>query len=147
MGTAIRANVKTILGFLLAPLAGVAAVVAVILGIATGNADDGQITLGNALGDFAIGLFISYPAAIIFGIPAHLLLRRFRLTSFGAYVLSGLGWGLLVYTILALATDSATDVLILETFGLACMIAGGVSGSAFWVLVRPDVEKAVAKQV
>ena len=50
-----------------------------------------------------IGALFGWPAAIVLGIPAYLLLRRWRLTSWYAYTLAGLLTGLAAAAIAAAA--------------------------------------------
>jgi hypothetical protein len=82
-----------------------------------------------------IGLLITYPSAIVFGIPSFLLLRR---RSVGRQWWAFAAWGALCSTPALIVYAVCKEVPHLESFtplnGLALVAWGTFSGLCFWLL-------------
>jgi hypothetical protein len=98
-----------------------------------------------------VGALFGWPAALVFGIPAHRLLQRWRMTSPLAYTAAGLLLGLAAMLTallagalaVALAGSPARDSLPVIAVGSGSTyfwagLFGTIAGAAFWALVRPD---------
>lgn len=90
---------------------------------------------------------VGYPAMIVLGLPADLLLRRWRRTRVWWYVLAGLCVGGVVYFVLfstVIANNFSVAPEIEKSLGppLALLLViemfGALSSSVFWVFTRPD---------
>ena len=81
-----------------------------------------------------IGLMISYPSAILFGVPSFLWLRRYLNRRWWAFAM----WGALCSTPALVVYSILKDVPHLESFtllnGLALLSWGAFSGICFWLL-------------
>jgi hypothetical protein len=103
--------------------------------------------LGEGVWALKISALVGYPAMIVLGMPAHLLLARRGWTSLWQYMLAGILVGAVVYAVLfsdvivnnlglsALAekslAPSAAILLLMAFFGV-------LSSTVFWLIVRPD---------
>lgn len=129
---------RTVAAFVIAPMMPAAILAAVILA-AGGDAQ----TLGYA----AFAGYISYPFALLIGLPAFLVMRRRQWDGMRAYLFLGLALGgLFVALFAAMAgfegegADPAwlnllANLAFLLPFVLACSLA---STLVFWLIVRPD---------
>ncbi len=135
-----KAN-RTVAGFVVAPM-----MPALILaGVVLAAGGDAQ-TLGYA----AFAGYISYPFALLIGLPSYLVMRRRRWDGLRAYLLLGLALGALFVALFAGvagfegdAADSAwlnllANLAFLLPFVLVCAVA---STLAFWLIVRPDLRR------
>ena len=141
MASARSRAYRTVAGFLVAPMMPAL----VLAGMVLAAGGDSQ-TLGYA----AFAGYISYPFALLVGLPAFLFMRRKRWDGVRAYALAGLALGL---TFLALfvglagfdgdAADSAwlnllSNLAVMLPFVLACAV---VSSVVFWLIARPDLQR------
>jgi len=141
MPSARTTSYRTVAAFVVAPM-----VPAVILaGVMLAAGGDSQ-TLGYA----AFAGYISYPFALLIGLPSYLVMRRRHWDGLRAYLFLGLGLGALFVALFAGlagfegdATDPAwLDLLaslgVLLSFVLASAVA---STLVFWLIVRPDLHR------
>jgi hypothetical protein len=130
-------NRRIVTAYLVSPAG---AVVVVFLLIA-------PMSLSAALLSAGICAAVSYPVALVFGIPGHCLLIKADIRTSIGYVASGFVLGAVVPTTLFLfigeTIETATEYvtrqlpgwgLIAGAFGLL----GALNGHVFWRLVRPD---------
>jgi hypothetical protein len=132
---------RTVAGFVIAPM-----MPALILaGVVLAAGGDSQ-TLGYA----AFAGYVSYPFALLVGLPSYLLMRRKRWDGLRAYVLAGLALGLVFLAVFAglagLEGEAANpawlnllaNLAFLLPFVLACSL---VSTAVFWFIARPDIHQ------
>jgi hypothetical protein len=91
---------------------------------------------------------LGWPAAYVFGIPLYLVLRRRRVTWWGAYVAGAMLLGLAAGVAAGMASEIACDgrascgffaTLPQGAFGATFgALIGAISGLVFWRVVRPD---------
>jgi len=117
----------------------------ILAGVMLAAGGDSQ-TLGYA----AFAGYISYPFALLIGLPSYLVMRRRHWDGLRAYLFLGLGLGALFVALFAGlagfegdATDPAwLDLLaslgVLLSFVLASAVA---STLVFWLIVRPDLHR------
>jgi len=132
---------RTVAAFVVAPMMPAAILAAVILA-AGGDAQ----TLGYA----AFAGYISYPFALLVGLPAYLVMRRRHWDGLRAYLFLGLALGASFVAIFAgvagfegEGTEPAwlnllANLAYLLPFVLACSLA---STLVFWLIVRPDLHR------
>ena len=118
----------------------------VLAGVVLAAGGDSQ-TLGYA----AFAGYISYPFALLVGLPLFLFMRRKRWDGFRAYILAGVALGLAVLALFAglagLDGDAAesawmnllANLAVMLPFVLACAV---VSSVVFWLIARPDLRRA-----
>ena len=141
MPSARTTSYRTVAAFVVAPM-----VPAVILaGVMLAAGGDSQ-TLGYA----AFAGYISYPFALLIGLPSYLVMRRRHWDGLRAYLLLGLGLGAFFVALFAgLAgfegdaadpawVDLLANLAVLLSFVLACAVA---STLVFWLIVRPDLHR------
>lgn len=88
---------------------------------------------------FFTGLILSLGGCVIFGVPAHLLMRRLRRTSVWTYAALGLVGSLVILAINAVTGGQwpPSDDIDLIMFG--CTLCGGpLAAWIFWRVARPD---------
>lgn len=117
----------------------------ILAGVVLAAGGDSQ-TLGYA----AFAGYISYPFALLVGLPLFLVMRRRGWDGLRAYALTGLALGLLFLVLFAGlagfegdAANSAwlnllANLAFLLPFVLACALASSV---VFWLIVRPDLHR------
>lgn len=129
---------RTVAGFVVAPM-----MPALILaGVVLAAGGDSQ-TLGYA----AFAGYVSYPFALLVGLPAFLVMRRRRWDGWRAYAVAGLGLGIVFLTLFAALVafdgekaESAWLALLANlAFVLACALAASM---VFWLVVRPDLDRS-----
>ena len=132
---------RAVAGFVVAPMMPALILAAVVL--AAGG--DSQ-TLGYA----AFAGYVSYPFALLVGLPSFLVMRRRRWDGWRAYAVAGLVLGLVFLALFAalVALDGAkansawlallANLAFLLPFVLACSLASAV---VFWLIVRPDLHR------
>ncbi|MBU8876532.1 hypothetical protein KQ910_22355 [Reyranella sp. MMS21-HV4-11] len=133
---------RTVAGFVVAPM-----MPALILaGVVLAAGGDSQ-TLGYA----AFAGYVSYPFALLVGLPAFLVMRRRRWDGRRAYAVAGLGLGIVFLTLFAALVafdgekaESAwlallANLAFLLPFVLACALAASM---VFWLVVRPDLDRS-----
>lgn len=91
---------------------------------------------------------LGFPAAYVFGIPLYLVLRRRRVTWWGAYVAGAMLLGLAAGVAAGMASEIACDGRASCSFfatvpqgGLGATfgaLTGAIAGLVFWSVVRPD---------
>jgi glycopeptide antibiotics resistance protein len=130
---------RTVAGFVIAPMMPALILAGVVL-VAGGDSQ----TLGYA----AFAGYVSYPFALLVGLPSFLLMRGKRWDGLRAYVLAGLVLGLIFLALFAglagFEGDAANSALLnllanlafLLPFVLACALASTV---VFWFIARPDL--------
>lgn len=141
MPSARTKSYRTVAAFVVAPM-----VPAVILaGVMLAAGGESQ-TLGYA----TFAGYISYPLALLIGLPSYLVMRRRRWEGLRAYLLLGLGLGAFFVALFAAVagfegegTDPAwlnllANLVYLLPFVLACSLA---STLVFWLIVRPDLHR------
>jgi hypothetical protein len=133
---------RTVAGFVVAPMMPALILAAVVL--AAGG--DSQ-TLGYA----AFAGYVSYPFALLVGLPAFLVMRRRGWDGWRAYALAGLGLGIVFLALFAalVAFDGEkansawlallANLAFLLPFVLACALAASM---VFWLVVRPDLNRS-----
>jgi cation transporter-like permease len=142
MPSARTRALRTVAGFVVAPMMPALILAAVVL--VTGG--DSQ-TLGYA----AFASYVSYPFALLVGLPAFLVMRRRRWDGWRAYAAAGFVLGLvfvgLFTALVGVDGEKANSVWVsllanlafLLPFVLACALA---SSMVFWLVVRPDLSRA-----
>ena len=130
---------RTVAGFVVAPMMPALILAGVIL-VAGGDSQ----TLGYA----AFAGYISYPFALLVGLPSYLVMRRKHWDGVRAYAYLGLALGVLFLALFAGlagvegdAADPAwlnllANLAFLLPFVLVCAVAATL---AFWLIVRPDL--------
>jgi len=130
---------RTVAGFVVAPMMPALILAAVVL--AAGG--DSQ-TLGYA----AFASYVSYPFALLVGLPSFLVMRRKRWDGWRAYAVAGLVLGLVFLAVFAALVGAdgekansawlalLANLAFLFPFVLACALA---SSMVFWLVVRPDL--------
>lgn len=133
---------RTVAGFVVAPMMPALILAGVVLA-AGGNSQ----TLGYA----AFAGYVSYPFALLIGLPSFLLMRRKGWNGLRAYAVAGLVLALVFVALFAVtagfegdAANSAwlnllANLAFLLPFVLACALASTV---VFWLIVRPDLHRA-----
>lgn len=141
MSSARNRAYRTVGGFLVAPMMPALILAAVVL--VTGG--DSQ-TLGYA----AFAGYVSYPFALVVGLPSFLVMRRKHWDGWRAYAAAGFVLGFVFIALFAALVgadgekaDSAwlallANLAFLLPFVLACALA---SSMVFWLLVRPDLHR------
>ncbi len=139
MSSARSRAYRTVAGFVVAPMMPALILAAVVL--AAGG--DSQ-TLGYA----AFAGYVSYPFALLVGLPSFLVMRRKRWDGWRAYAVAGLVLGLVFLALFAALVafdgekaESAwlallANLAFLLPFVLACALAASM---VFWLVVRPDL--------
>lgn len=139
MSSARSRAYRTVAGFVVAPMVPALILAGVVLA-AGGNSQ----TLGYA----AFAGYISYPFALLVGLPSFLVMRRKRWDGWRAYAVAGLVLGLVFLALFAALVafdgekaESAwlallANLAFLLPFVLACALAASM---VFWLVVRPDL--------
>lgn len=139
MPSARRRAYRTVAGFVVAPMMPALILAAVVL--AAGG--DSQ-TLGYA----AFAGYVSYPFALLVGLPSFLVMRRKRWDGWRSYAVAGLVLGLVFLAVFAALVGAdgekansawlalLANLAFLLPFVLACALA---SSMVFWLVVRPDL--------
>ena len=86
-------------------------------------------------------LLYAYGAEILFGIPAWLLFRRYRVTSYWAYLVTGTGIGVIVFAIVIGSVSRRTWSELL-VFGLPCAAAAAASALTFRIIAAQTTPPA-----
>lgn len=132
---------RTVAGFLVAPMMPGLILAAVVLAVG----GDSQ-TLDYA----AFASYVSYPFALLVGLPSFLLMRRRRWDGWRAYAVAGLVLAFIFVVLFAALVGvdgekagSAWMALLANLafflpFVLACALA---SSMVFWLVVRPDLHR------
>ena len=141
MASARTTSYRTVAAFVGAPM-----VPTVILAATMLAAGGHSRTLGYA----TFAGYISYPFALLIGLPSYLVMRRRHWDGLWAYLFLGLGLGTLFIALFAGiagfdadAVDAAwlevlADLAVLLAFVLACAVA---STLVFWFIARPDLRR------
>lgn len=142
MAGARSRSVRTVAGFIVAPMMPAL----VLAGVVLASGGDSQ-TLGYA----AFAGYISYPFALLVGLPSFLFMRRRGWDGVRAYALAGLVLGLAFLALFAglsgLDGDDADPAWMNVLASLAVMLpfvvaCGVVSTVVFWLIARPDLRRA-----
>ncbi len=132
---------RTVAGFVVAPMMP-ALILAGVIWVAGGDSQ----TLGYA----AFAGYISYPFALLMGLPSYLVMRRKHWDGVRAYAYLGLALAvffLALFAGLAGVEGDAADLAWLNLLGnlafllpfvLVCAVAATL---AFWLIVRPDLHR------
>ncbi len=141
MPSARTKSYRTVAAFVVAPM-----VPAVILaGVMLAAGGDSQ-TLGYA----TFAGYISYPFALLIGLPSYLVMRRRRWDGLRAYLLLGLGLGAFFVALFAglagfegdaddpAGLDLLANLAVFSSLVLACAVT---STLVFWLIVRPDLHR------
>jgi hypothetical protein len=132
-----RRGLKIALALLIAPLVSGLLLLSVS---AFGN-------LGEGVWALRLSALVGYPAMIVLGLPAHLLLARRGWTSLWKYMLAGLLVGAVVYAVLFsdvvvnnLGLSAHSEQSPAPSAAILLLIAffGVLSSTVFWLIVRPD---------
>ena len=139
-------------GFLIAPL------IPALVMLALAAPDIFNAKAASAIGFLAA---VGYGTAVLFGIPAYLLMERYNYKGLQNYLLAGAGIGIapwlgffvLSVSVLfnevfpghhnAMALYAMTGSILVAFLMIPCMIAGAASAAAFWIIVRPDLRQEV----
>ena len=142
MPSARTTSYRTVAAFVVAPMMPAMILAGVIL-VAEGDSQ--------ALGYAAFAGYISYPFALLIGLPAYLVMRRKHWDGLRAYAYLGVALGvffLALFAGLAGFEGSAADpawlnllanLAFLLPFVLVCAVT---STLVFWLIVRPDLHRA-----
>lgn len=135
-GTAMQRSLRTVAGFLIAPL--VPSLIAAVGALFTDGPSAAALF-------FVVGVLFGYPVALMVGVPLHLIFAIRNWTGLSAYVIAGLLLGLLSYGssfLAAIVFGGETIAELRYTFspGLALIaaIAGLLAAVSFWLIARPD---------
>jgi hypothetical protein len=117
-------DLRTILGFLLAPL------IPPLLYLAAAAAFGGFVSFDLAVltGEFA------YTAALLGGLPLHVMLTRLAWVSLHDYMVFGF---LLGAASVLVSEHAPVEFTALMQAGLAAL-AGAIAGGVFWLIARPN---------
>lgn len=123
-------GLRAIAGFAVAPL--VPALLLAIVLLASGDARSMQ-----TLQYTPYVAFIAYPLALVFGVPAFLVMRRRGWNGWRAYLAAGALLGLIVFLLSLLSWEGDLSDHVLATLPFAL---GGAMLSALvlWAIARPD---------
>jgi hypothetical protein len=136
---------RTVLGFVLAPVAGAIAFALLVLA-----AYSDQHGAASILSAFHAGVEIAFAGAVVAGVPTHFILRPLRWGAWYGYAAAGLllGCFAVAFRISLSAWDYGTssgvhNVLSAITFdflpyGPLGAITGVTTGLVFWIVARPD---------
>ncbi len=116
---------KACLGLLVAPLA--PGFVVMVASVFSGAPD--------AFG-FVVTIVITYPVAVIVGLPTHALLKWIHRVKWWHYTIAGCLGGMLAW--IGFARSILRDNLI---FAGILGVMGGLTAMTFWVLARPDLDR------
>lgn len=134
---------RIVAGFVVAPMTP-ALVLAGVIFAAGGDAQ--------ALGYAAFAGYISYPFALLVGLPAFLVMRRKGWDGLRAYAVAGLVLALVFVALFAFTTgfggeganlawqNLLANLAFLLPFVLTCALASTV---VFWLIARPDLHRSV----
>jgi hypothetical protein len=98
-----------------------------------------------------IAVIMSAPVAVgltlIFGVPLYFAYRRLHITSWFAYVATGLAFSLPVaawalWEEYSGGYESARQALFQHTIEVVCLLSGPAAAAVFWRTVRPDLPGA-----
>ncbi len=129
--------IRTLAAFAIAPIAPGLLMTAVWLLIGKWYGSANWIAMASTAG---------YPTAVLFGVPAFLLMQWKGWTSVGAYAIAGALLGLVPTFVVvmavidiaggvdALGSDRVQSLGLITAIGLVCGLVGGLS---FWLIARP----------
>jgi hypothetical protein len=87
---------------------------------------------------------LGYPTAIVVGVPLFIWLKTHRKVHLAAFAVLGLLLGLVSYLLVFLwgafsdPVDALAESIKDFRWGVACMVWGAFSTTAFWTIARPD---------
>ena len=160
MEVAISSTIRTLVGFLVAPIA--CGLVVALWFILNFVLSIWKAAFGFALAPLALDVqldvvlfytllatVVGYGTTFIFGVPSYFRMRYLRWRLLRAYTLVGGVLGILVYEI----TWPGPKTAIWETYDarfvssalfgdLLCFSGGAVAAATFWFIVRPDQQRA-----
>lgn len=133
-----RSNfLRTIAGFVIAPIVPGALIAAVLLALSDSE-----------MAEFVIlaNVYFGYPVALLIGAPIHFALLRGRLTHRLAYAGAGAAIGAFLYFavpalidgLMALQGVGGGQTMFTANVLPLGMVCGAVATSVFWLIVRPD---------
>ncbi len=135
-------TMRLIVAILVAPL--LAGLLFLAMSLFSGNAGEGLWAL-------TISAAVGYPAMLVLGLPAHLLLRFLKWTNIFGYGLAGLLIGTVLSAILfssviahnfSLVPDPNKSLTPVTAIAVLAVIVGAMSGIVFWLIARPDHARA-----
>jgi hypothetical protein len=92
--------------------------------------------------EFAAG--VGYPVILVLGVPSYFLLKHWKASSLGLYVIAGAIWGAGAYVAAFLpglvSRDAAVSSALNSTsiYLVLSVICGVFAAIAFWFIARPD---------
>jgi len=106
-----------------------------------------EANLGEGFWALRLSAIVGYPAMIVLGLPAHLLLRKFGSTGLWGYAVAGLLIGAIVAAVLfssviannfGLAHDPTKSLTPSVAISILAAFLGMLSAVVFWAIARPD---------
>ena len=85
-----------------------------------------------------------YPVILILGVPTYFLLKHWRRSGLGSYLVAGAVWGAAAYFAAflpgLLARDPGVSAAMAATtvYLVLSIICGAIAALAFWLIARPD---------
>ena len=139
---------RTALGFVLAPLVPGILAVTLVLPFELSATGIGHRQIAESVWIVGLSGLLGYPIALIFGLPAYLVLKHFRRYDAYAYCATGAGLGLILFVIYAMqvaySDDPVTSTrladMALQKIPLIVLCAS-VAAFSFWLVARPDRHK------
>jgi hypothetical protein len=138
---------RTVLGFLVAPITPGLLAVLLIAPFRIGAAGFGLREVSEAAWVIGLSAILGYPVAVVFGGPLYVFFRSRGWNGLLVYIAAGALLGIVIYVIYVLLAEYSANGL----WGLAAkfsntaqvqiplvMICGAVAALFFWLIARPD---------
>jgi hypothetical protein len=138
---------RTILGFLLAPISPGLLAVILVTPFRSGAGVFGLRELAEAAWIIKLSGALGYPIALVLGVPLYIFFRSRGWNGLLTYIAAGALLGLIIYLIYVLLAEYSSNGLwgLAEKFSNTAkvyiplgMICGALAALFFWLIVRPD---------
>ncbi|KRE89301.1 hypothetical protein ASG87_02865 [Frateuria sp. Soil773] len=139
MSAATKPSVRLWVGFLLAPL--IPGLLFLLLSLLSNP--------GEGLWALKLSAMVGYPAMLVLGVPAHLLLTKRRWTSGWSYTLAGIAIGAIVAAVLfgsvalhnvSFIPDPNKSLGPSAIIFVVAALLGALAAWVFWLIARPNRE-------